>query len=94
MRLKPSLLLSFIAVLVTGCASFEPSSTDKIQTAQQAIQIAKATCDVGGTEGWWAATWQSGVWTVSYVDRSSEPMMQVQIASSDGKAGQCGWFEI
>jgi hypothetical protein len=92
-KLRLLLPLSLIAVLL-GCASFEPSPADKIQTAQQAIQIAKATCDVRGIKGWWSATWQSGLWTASYVDRSSSAMLQIQIASSDGKAGQCGWIEV
>ena len=94
MKSRLSLPLILIATLLNGCANFQPSSADKIQTAKQAIQIAKAICDVRGAKGWWAANWQSGVWTVSYVDRFSYPMLQVRISSSDGKAGVCGWIEV
>jgi|GEM_PF-4221938 len=94
MKIKLLLPLGITAALLNGCASFKPAPTDKIQTAEQAIQIAKAACDVRGLKGEWSGTWASGAWTVDFLDKDRIAMLQVSIASSDGKMGQCGWIEV
>jgi hypothetical protein len=80
--------------LLSACASFSPLPTDKIQTAEQAIQIAKAMCDVRGLKGGWGATWNQGIWTVEFFGNSGLSMLQVPVASGNGKASGCNWVEI
>lgn len=85
------LTVAVVSALLTSCAG-TPPPTDKVSTADQAIQIAKANCDTHGWNGKWRAEWNTGTWHVGFNYMSA--YMSISVASNDGKVGECIWPEF
>jgi hypothetical protein len=90
MRIAAVLLI--VAVVLAGCETSLP--TDKVQTADQAIEIGKHACAISSGGGVWSANLKSGSWIVRF-DTPSDmvpdmPYAIVDVSASDGVPGHCG----
>lgn len=81
-------LLAFLA----ACAAGPALPTDKVQTANQAIEMAKRYCGLHNRNDDWTAKFDSGIWIVHMkksVDPNIDAYLIEYIRASDGAGGRC-----
>jgi hypothetical protein len=77
----------------SGCTAVPtPAPTEKVQTASEAIEIAKKYCGLHNRNDEWTARFSSGTWLVR-MKRPTEPNVNSYliefIRASDGAGGRC-----
>jgi hypothetical protein len=79
---------------ITACAiGPRPALTDKIQTEEQATEIAKKACDLyKGEAGHWSVNYDAGRWDVSFDRLKGQPFL-ISIKAADGTHGTCSYVE-
>jgi hypothetical protein len=94
-RVKRDIFFLTVALLLASCTTRPaPPSTDKVQTAEQAVAIAKAYCRSNGQEGYWGAQWAAGKWDVEFRPPvGPEWPFNLTITSADGTLGECRYAE-
>jgi hypothetical protein len=81
-----------LSTLAEGAIGSLPARADKVLTADQAIEIAKAYCDRHNLNSEWVAKFYSGTWFV-HEKRPVAPTIDAYpieyIRASDGAGGRC-----
>jgi hypothetical protein len=93
--MKPLIVVGLL--VLACCSTYLPEQaliTDKVQTAEAAIIIAKEACNAraGDTDGKWQATLRQGIWHVEHQYSAGDPKCNWErsnVWADNGKADGC-----